>query len=151
LDPASRRTRILEADGTHRTFAYDERGRLLNEMVAGGQAPSYSQAFTYDSVGNRTSLVRTGFTTECFTYAYDSRDRLQTENSAAFSSDLDGNITGREGVGSYVWDADNRLVQVTVGTMTETNTYDADGNRVQTKRTLGASSSDIVGYVVDST
>jgi len=156
LGPAGNRTRIDEADGTVREFSYDALYRLTGETVRGNLTTLYNKAFSYDPVGNRRAQTTTGGgppglpppgTVE---YAYDTRDRLLTENASALTYDANGNLTGRVGEVTYVWDHENRLIRATKadGTITET-TYDADGNRVATRITPPTGPSTTTHYLVD--
>lgn len=131
LGPTGIRTRIDEGGGTSRAYTYDALYRLTQETVAGGLA--YTKSFTYDPVGNR--LTQTDSRTGAIGYTYDDGDRLLTESAATYSWDDDGGLSSRSGLegASYVWDHEQRLIQVTKGDGTiVTHAYDADGNRVRT-------------------
>jgi RHS repeat-associated protein len=141
LDAAGRRTQVSEADGTVRRYGYDSIDRLTAEQVTGSL--SYARTFSYDPVGNRLTQTGAGAAagadggTATVSYAYDTRDRLLTENATTYSYDSNGNVTGKSGEASYQWDFENRLVQATMAgsNLVVSHVYDADGNRTQTSVT----------------
>jgi len=150
LDAAGRRMAIDEADGTHRSFGYDLTDRLVSESVSGGPGPQYEKSFSYDPAGNRISQVTTGTGSGSLSYAYDDRDRLLTEGTTAYTSDVSGNVTSRTDEASYAWDFDNRLSSATLvnGTIVA-HQYDVDGNRVKTTVTPPSSSAISTDFLVD--
>ena len=150
LAPAGERTQVVEADGTTHAYTYDAVLRLTRETATG--AAPYDKVFTYDSVGNRLTQSTTGDGAGVVNYAYDDRDRLITENLGSHSYDANGNLVTRSGEGSFVWDFDNRLRRVLKldGTVVE-HTYDADGNRVQTRTTPPGGATVVTDYLVDPT
>ena len=137
LGPTGIRTRIDEADGTARSYQYDDLYRLTKETVTGAQA--YEKTFTYDQVSNRTSQVTNGGNPDAgdgggsVNYSYDNRDRLLSENTLACTWSDNGNLVSKTGEASYQWDFEDRLVKVTKadGTVVE-NVYDVDGVLVRT-------------------
>jgi RHS repeat-associated protein len=130
LDAAGKRTGIVENDGTTRRYAYDGIDRLTSEMVTGSL--SYAKTFAYDPVGNRLTQTTSGTGAANVNYAYDSRDRLSSENSTNYSYDANGNVTSKSGEASYTWDFENRLTEVATVTAPTATSYDADGNRMKT-------------------
>ena len=111
VDAVGRRTGVAEADGTTRAYGYDGIDRLTSETVIGPPL-SYAKTFAYDPVGNRKKQVTTGTGAGSVTYAYDTRDRLTTENATSYAYDADGNVTSKSGEASYAWDFENRLISV---------------------------------------
>jgi RHS repeat-associated protein len=151
LGPTGNRTRIDEGDGTVRGYCYDSLYRLTRETNSGGAFPAYEKQFGYDRVGNRLSQVTTGAGAASVAYAYDTRDRLQTENSLAYSFDVNGNLVGEDGQATYVWDFDNRLIEVHLasGALVE-HRYDVDGTRVRTKLTPPTGPPTETNHLVDT-
>jgi RHS repeat-associated protein len=141
LDAVGRRAQVTEADGTVRQYGYDSLDRLTAEQVTG--ALSYAKTFSYDSVGNRLTQTGAGAAagadggTATVSYAYDTRDRLLTENATTYTYDANGNIIAKSGEASYQWDFDSRLAQATMAgsNVVVSHGYDADGNRTQTSVT----------------
>jgi RHS repeat-associated protein len=99
------------------TMQYDSLDRLT---VADG--PWGAGAFTYDSIGNRTSKDING---QNISYTYGTSDN----RLSGFSYDANGNITG-DGTFTYTYDSEDRLVQVTNGADVITYGYDGDGRRI---------------------
>jgi YD repeat-containing protein len=139
------------------TFGYDANARLTSERnykgaeltaFLGNAAAPATQATTYayDDVGNRTGkTVTTPAGTESTAYAYDSNDRLLTETlttatgttvTTTYTWDGNGNLASKSSPGEYtgyIFDADNRLVEVrrgaTQGTATTVASSGYDGRR----------------------
>jgi RHS repeat-associated protein len=150
LGPSGNRTQILEADGTVKQYGYDRLYRLTGESVA-GPAVAYTASFSYDSVGNRQTQVRTGTAAVANSYSYDARDRMLSDGLASYAYDADGNLVSKSGEATYAWDFENRLVRVQKadGTLVQ-HVYDADGNRVRTTTTLPGQPPVAVDYLVDT-
>jgi len=153
LGVAGNRTAVTEDDGTTRAYTYDALFRLTGELVTGGSGPVFTDAFTYDPVGNRLARDHTeagGTTTTPSTY--DTRDRLLTEGSLSYTWDANGNLTGKGGAdgATYTWDGEDRLIRVeTVAGDVVTHAYDADGNRVRTEVTPATGPPTVTEYLVD--
>ena len=155
VGPTGNRQAIHEHDGTARSYGYDTLYRLIDEQVQGGTNPSYRNAFTYDSIGNRQTQQRTDAegVTQAITYTYDSRDRLQTEDATRYGWDENGNLTSRAGPDGalYRWDYENRLIGVDRpdGTRVD-HVYDADGVRVRTTVTAPDGTQQVTSFLVDT-
>jgi RHS repeat-associated protein len=152
LSPSGQRTSIVESDGTQRGYGYDSVSRLTTEAVTGGSGPTYTKTFGYDAVSNRTSQVTTGFQAGNVSYAYDSRQRLTTENAADYAWDANGNQLSNPAGDTFEWDYDDRLIRVVKadGTVVQ-NVYDADGVLVRTTVTPTAGAAVTTNYLVDTT
>jgi len=109
------------------TYLYDGIQRLTSVDYGDGQ----SQTYQFDSMGNRLTKADTvGGATTTTTYGFDAANRLTTlnGNTAAYTNDAAGNtLTG--GGRTNVWDSQNRLVSSTMGGVTSTFSYGADGLR----------------------
>jgi RHS repeat-associated protein len=151
LGPTGNRTQITEAGGTVRAYQYDSLYRLTQDKVTVGGALLYQKDFTYDPVGNRLAQTTTGLGAASVSYAYDSRDRLLTENATAYGWDTNGNLTSKAGEAVYAWDFENRLVRVelAIGTVVEHH-YDADGSRVLTRTTPLEGTATAMHFLVDT-
>ena len=158
------------------TFGYDAQARLVDEKdyrgaeltawLANASLPATKAAtYAYDAVGNRSSkAVVTPAGTETTAYAYDTNDRLTSETLTtttgstvvtAYAWDGNGNLQSRTAPGAYtgyVFDAENRLVEVRKGASEATASvaasygYDADGQRV--RKTAGGATTQ---YLIDRT
>ncbi|MBX2999575.1 MAG: RHS repeat protein [Caldilineaceae bacterium] len=139
LGPAGNRTRLVESGGRTVDYSYDSLYRLTGEADSVNGVTLYS----YDGVGNRTSMDRGGALTG---YTYDANDRLLTAGSESFGYDANGNLishTDVSGTVQYIYDAENRLIQQNASTIT-TFRYDPFGNR--SERNAGGA---ITRFVVD--
>jgi RHS repeat-associated protein len=126
LDKVGNRLQFTTSLGGVNSFGYDGLYRLTSWTAPSAQPTSW----TYDPVGNRTKMVSPAGTTN---YSYDVADELLTAGTSNFTYDGNGNQLTKT-VGSttlsYGWDALNRLVSVTGGTITTQYKYAGDGNRV---------------------
>ena len=173
-DTLGQMTSMTDALGNTITYSYDNLGRLVdttdplgkmthNEYDQAGRlvkvTENYNPAFgqnhlfeynivteyTYDQVGNRTSVTDTvGYVT---TYSFDSNNRLlmvtdPAGNATTHVYDVNGNrISTTDALGrttSFVYDALNRLISTTdfLGSTTST-TYNTDGTVDHTTDALG--------------
>jgi RHS repeat-associated protein len=139
LNPSGKRLSVVEIDGRKTNWTYDDDYRLIRETVTSGGGTILSDvSFTYDAVGNRTSLSSNGAT---ITYNYNATDQLTSYASVTLSYDARGNLAQvndpATDVTSYTYDGANRLISAShasAGT-TAAYTYDADGRWVS--RTVG--------------
>jgi RHS repeat-associated protein len=158
------------------TFGYDANARLTSERnYKGAQIAAFlgdpaapateATSYTYDNVGNRTAkAVTTPAGTDSTNYNYDNNDRLTSETlttatgstvTTAYTWDGNDNLASKSSPSEYtgyVFDADNRLIEVRRGATQATAAavasygYDGDGQRIR-KTTAGASTR----YLIDPT
>jgi RHS repeat-associated protein len=111
------------------TYTYDSQDRLAKACMT--DSCSRYLAYSYDPVGNRTSLeTREGTTT----YSYDAADELLSKSKhcrhdvTTYAYDLNGNET-RAGEKRYSYNLENELIAVSDehGHDTVSYTYSADG------------------------
>ena len=168
LSPVGQRQQVAELiNGTARTvdYSYDAFRRLVNETVntSSGQPAGtirYDAADTahlgYDPVGNRQSRQVAGnsqLSAVVGDYSgntFNSCDLLNNGTSAAPNPQFDSNgntvqYTSGANTASYIYDAENRLVQQIENGAAVTLAYDADGNRIS--KTVGGTTT---LYLVDS-
>ena len=113
------------------TYGYDNLYRL-NEV---NKDSVNTETYTYDPVGNRlTSKTETNWN-------YNSNNELQGHDGTTYQYDANGNTTQKTSGGNtqnYVYDVDNRLVEVRDGsnTLIAAYTYDPFGRRI--KKTVGS-------------
>jgi RHS repeat-associated protein len=130
-----------DGNGSH-IYGYDPLYRLISATHPAGQT---TEAYAYDSVGNRTSSHLSA------TYTYDSANRLLADASFDYVYDNNGNLTRKTERSSgnatiYAYDSENRLVSVQVPQGT-TYSYKYDGlNRRIAKLTAGNAT---VEYIYD--
>lgn len=148
------------------TAEHEYKGAQLSAFLADANAQA-TQATTYgyDSVGNRTSkTVATPAGTESTSYVYDANDRLTSETlttatgstvTTTYTWDGNGNLASKTTPSEYtgyVFDADNRLIEVRRGASSVSATsiarygYDADGQRIRKETSAGTTH-----YLIDPT
>ncbi len=157
-------------------FGYDANARLTSERnykgaqlaaFLGNPAATATEAtgYVYDSVGNRTAkTVTTAAGTDSTSYSYDNNDRLTGETlttatasvvATTYTWDGNGNLASKSTPSEYtgyVFDADNRLVEVrrgpTQGTATAVASYGYDGDGQRIRKTTASGST---RYLIDPT
>ena len=132
-DAATNVTQIADHNGRVFSYAYDAKGQLTQEN---------GTTYTYDAMGNRTSMINASGTT---TYTYDElgdANRLKTitypdSRVVSFEYDKNGNITkktdSQTGTTIYEYDSDDYFTKATLpGGKTVEYIYDkAQKHRVQ--------------------
>ena len=136
-DNADRRTSLGYSNGTSTSYAYDLASRLTNITHTGPSGVIDAVTYTYDAAGNRLAANRASGTASLLPTAvasaiYDSANEQTQFAGAALQYDANGNLIN-DGVNTYQWDARNRLVAISGGSIATFN-YDAFGRR--TNRTI---------------
>lgn len=172
-------TRIRHPNATLTSYSYDEASRLatIDHRQDGAAEPQSAYAYTLDRMGNRTGVreTRAAFdgSDQLATiergYGYDQLDRLTRASDnlgsdTAYSFDAVGNRLERSGAAltpdagllalpvrpapvaeRSTYNAANQLTQSGGVTLT----YDANGNRRETTRTLPDGRSEVLDYSYD--
>jgi RHS repeat-associated protein len=120
-----------------RTYTYDALNRLSTLADSASAQPCKGLSWTYDPWANRTDQTVTSGTCNTFHQAVDTNNRLL---GAPYQYDAAGNMT-HDASHTYVYDAENRLIQVDGGS-TATYVYDAESRRVQ--KTAGSAQTDYI-------
>jgi RHS repeat-associated protein len=92
---------------------------------------TFQASYSYDPVGNRTTMTKNGQAT---VYAYNALDQLVSAGGTQYSYDGRGNLIEVRNGGStatFSYDAANRLASSTGPTGSATYAYDPDGRRVR--------------------
>lgn len=130
------------------TYAYDYAGRVLTSTNFGDR-PEYSQAFTYDAAGSiRSKKNGQGATPIAYVYPDVTAARPHaptTVGGATFTYDANGNMTKGLGGKTMTYDAENRVKTATLGGVTTTYAYGADGSRI--KRNVGGFTTLTIGPI----
>jgi len=125
----------------HHWYRYDALDRLLCWKLGGSSAPTScsgaTEVYSYNSIGNIVSKAGLVYDygpahPHAVTMVYE--PTLGAVVYGPYSYDANGNMTGRTENGKTYqqqWDAENRLVSVTVEGRTTQFYYDGDGNRVK--------------------
>jgi RHS repeat-associated protein len=105
--------------GQTENFTYDYLNRLTTSLGA------YSQTYTYDALGNITSMTNNGNTQF---YSYGTKpDAVTQVGSSSYAYDANGNMTTR-GTQTISWNVDNQPATISGGT---SFVYDGNGNRLE--------------------
>lgn len=131
FDAAGRKLGAVTNDGTW-VYDYDDSGQLITASFTSTTSgiPNKTLSYQYDEAGNRIATIEDGVT---INYTSNDLNQYGTAGSKSFTYDADGNLTAQVDTGnnySYVYDIDNRLIQVTKPDSTIISyEYDAFGNR----------------------
>jgi len=113
-------------------YTYDALNRLTSET---DPYTGEKTVYEYDPAGNRTKKTvynPDGTVKETTVYTYNQANELVDVNGITYSYDANGNLTG-DGKRTYIWDAENRLVEVrdvSTGQLIASFTYDGQGRRL---------------------
>ena len=141
------------ATGPAYGWSYNSRGELVEASDTG--TADNDRAYQYDGIGNREKTVDGLFTdlsTAPVNYVANSLNQYTSVPSVASapSYDDDGNATAYPvpaaptGNSTLVWDAENRLKSITVGSTTTTYRYDSQSRRISKK--VGSGTSTVYFY-----
>jgi len=127
---ASQRTSLTNDASERWDFRYDYLGQVTNgwKYDSGGQVINdHRFAYFFDDIGNRKQTVTNGTT---INYAANLLNQYTNVGGWALTNDADGNLTADLRC-QYGWDAENRLVAVTNGSLRLSLTYDWEGRRIR--------------------
>src|SRR5262249_46171962 len=102
----------------------------IDRLVAATQTAPGNFAYAYDPLDN-TTTVTTPSGTVSPAPTYNANNQLATWASNSYAYDANGNTLSGDGVKTYKWDAENRLIEIDyVGTSNKSVfTYDGLGQR----------------------
>ena len=107
-DPEDRVVQATDIGGQlipqYKSYQYDAAGRLTNEAAYPGGVTNYR----YDPADNITSMQAPEGS---WTASYNDVNEIVERNDRSYSYDANGNLTS-DGVRTYTWDAENRLVAI---------------------------------------
>ncbi len=110
-------------EGGNYAYQYDPLYRLT-----GAVSPASTEAYTYDNVGNRLTSV------DISNWTYNNNNELTAYNGVTFEYDANGNTTKKTANGqvtNFLYDVDNRLIQVRDSSSTIADYYyDPFGKRL---------------------
>jgi RHS repeat-associated protein len=110
-DSRGRRISMSTLDGDW-TYGYDGTGQLISAIFvpgSGSTIPTQDLQYIYDSVGNRIKTILNDIET---VYVTNNLNQYISVGGVAYSYDADGNLTF-DGVNTYVYDQQSRLIRVT--------------------------------------
>ena len=125
-DRRGRRTTMSTLDGDW-TYGYDAIGQLTRADFdsTNPQIPDQDLTYEYDALGNRVRTIENGVTNS---YVANNLNQYTSVAGTNHQYDADGNLTF-DGVNTYEWDQQSRLVRVTGPSGVTEYEYDAFGNR----------------------
>ncbi|MBI3595606.1 MAG: RHS repeat protein [Nitrospirae bacterium] len=145
-DLAGRRNLLTYPNGTTTNYFYDNASRLIEILHQGPSGIIEDLFYTYDAAGNRISFDRTSSQVNLpqeVQAAYNAANQQVQFNTDTQTYDANGNLTF-DGTTTYTWDARNRLVQMSNGSLLASFTYDALGRRIS--KTINGST---ISYLYD--
>lgn len=135
-DAAGRLVRETRSNGLESVYGYDAAGRLVGVRHGSGANGIADIAYARDARGNVTAETGTWpllpqLAVASASGAYNDANGVTTFDNTGFTSDVDGNVTAMSGARSFAatYDAENRLVSMTVSGTNTQYAYDALGNR----------------------
>ncbi len=139
-DPAGNLTSMKYLPyGIVATYLYDNASRLISlETKRSDNSIICSYQYTLNAAGNRMAIsavqpLEPNIPYQDIHYTYNQDNQLLTANEVTFQYDENGNLVSKTEDGNttnYIYDYDNRLVQVTIGGDVYQYKYDVFGNRV---------------------
>ena len=126
-DVVGRRISEISNQGTW-NYSYDAISQLVGADFTSSNLASIgnqSRQYVYDAAGNRISTLVNGVATS---YSSNSLNQYTAVGGAGYSYDADGNLLS-DGVRSYMYNSENRMIRATVGTDIWEYEYDLLGNR----------------------
>jgi RHS repeat-associated protein len=143
-DVADRRTALVLPNGVRVEYEYDAASQMQSMTYKLGQTVLGTLTYTYDPVGQRTSLggnwARTVLPAVVSTTTYDAGDRLRQWGASTLTYDENGNLL-TDGVRTYGWDTQNRLTAIG-GATAASFSYDQFGRRIG--KTVGITKTDFL-------
>lgn len=100
------RTDTIGGYSQYNSFKYNERSEVV---TADMDLPAGNRTYTYDDIGNRKEVKPISSTAT--TYTPNNLNQYTAVGGTTFNYDDDGNLTD-DGIWRYVWNAENRLVQM---------------------------------------
>ena len=126
------------ADTTH--YSYDTLDHLTGASYGSTSSPQANESYSYDPLANRItgSNASTGSAQGPSNYSYNANNQLTQAGAVSYSYDANGNTTSQTDAGnatntrSYVYDTDNRLIEVhdASNAIIATYRYDPFGRRL---------------------
>jgi RHS repeat-associated protein len=110
------------------SYSYDASGQLVGADFSSSDPAAISnqsRQYVYDAAGNRISTLVNGVATS---YSSNGLNQYTAVGSAGYSYDADGNLLS-DGVRSYQYNSENRMIRATVGADVWEYEYDLRGNR----------------------
>jgi RHS repeat-associated protein len=134
-DPLSRRVSLTYANGTSSSYTYEIDNDLAS-LVHHFTGSNVSLGYDHNNVGNPTSFtcddarfVHSPSSTSQVGYVSNALNAYTSVNGTTLVYDENGNLTS-DGVNTYIYDAENRLTQVTTPQHSVSYAYGYLGRRI---------------------
>lgn len=113
------------------TYSYDQVNRLLTAQESVSGVTRWTQTYSFDQYGNRSSLSNTG--SEGFLLPTQSTPAVvaSTNRLSGYGYDSAGNMTSDQVGSTFGYDAENHQTSSNVSGVSVTYSYDGDGRRVK--------------------
>ena len=120
------------------TYTYD----LIDRLLTGSATTPGNSTFAYDNLDNATTFDVPSSSTSP---TYNGFNQIKTWGSNTYVYDADGNLTSGDGVKTYKYDAENRVIEVDyVGTSNKSVfSYDGLNHRISDSETVSGTTSTI--------
>jgi YD repeat-containing protein len=128
-----------------RGYSYD----LIDRLLTASSTTPGNDTYAYDGVDNATTYNVPGTSTSP---TYNGFNQIATWGALTYAYDNNGNLTSGDGVKTYKYDAENRLIEIDyVGTSNKSVfTYDGANHRIRRDRADKNLGADINGCTVSS-
>ena len=126
-DLLGRRTSETSNQGSW-SYSYDASGQLVGADFSSSDPAAISnqsRQYVYDAAGNRISTLVNGVATS---YSSNDLNQYNSVGGASYSYDADGNLLS-DGVRSYQYNSENRMIRASAGVDVWEYEYDLRGNR----------------------
>jgi RHS repeat-associated protein len=126
-DLLGRRTGETSNQGSW-SYSYDASGQLVGADFSSSDPAAISnqsRQYVYDAAGNRISTLVNGVATS---YSSNGLNQYTAVGGAGYSYDADGNLLS-DGVRSYQYNSENRMIRASAGADVWEYEYDLRGNR----------------------
>ena len=132
-DASGRRTSLSYPNGANTSYSYDNASRVTQILHDGPSSVIENIFYTYDAAGNRISFDRLGPQStlpQPIQAAHNAANQLTQFNTETLTYDANGNLIF-DGTTTYIWDARNRLIEMSSANLLATFAYDALGRRIE--------------------
>ena len=143
------KTNLTMADGRQLVFGYDSVRQLMTAQgyqSGGGSDTNYQYSYGYDPIGNYTQAIR-----QTLAEVFKANNLNQYTNTTVYPAlmyDANGNLLNDSQM-QYVWDEENRLVNVTNGSQRSEFVYNGWGWRVERREYSNGVPTETVRYIYD--
>ena len=125
------------------TYGYNSRSEVISAQSNADS--TYNYAYSFDPIGNRLTASLAG---QSFSYTANALNQYTAVNTEQPTYDADGNMLTRDGW-TQVWNGENRLIEISKGSVKLQFAYDYMGRRVEKKVYSGTTLTQHTRFVYD--